>query len=257
MRLPLVAVLLLLIPIIIASCGGDGQDEILVFTAASLTDVIDEVGDQFTEDTGITLRLNLGGSTSLAQQILRGAPADVFISAGPEPMDQVDADGRLYQDTRRDILTNELVLVGRTSAAEDLNITSMEDLLDGNFRVTIADPDLAPAGRYAREALINLGFWESIESRIVPGQNVRVALGYVETGSVDVGIIYRTDLLATDEVIILAEIPAESHSPIVYPAAAIRESDHGTAAKRFVDYLTGDVAREVFRRRGFTPLPLP
>ena len=254
MRLLLVAVLLLLFPIINASCGNDQQDEILVFTAASLTDVMEELGEQFTHDTDITLRMNLGGSVSLAQQIQRGAPADAFISAGPEPMGQLEADGRLSPGTRVDLLTNELVLVGQTSAAEVLNINSMEDLLNSDIRLTIADPNLAPAGRYSREALVNLGLWESIESRIVPGQNVRVALGYIETGNVDVGIIYRTDLLATDDVQILLEIPSESHSPVVYPAAAIRKSDREPAAEKFVEYLASSEAREVFRRHGFTPL---
>lgn len=253
-RLPYIGVLLLLAVVFWSACNDDHQGEILVFTAASLTNVIEEVGDRFTEDTGIALRLNLGGSVSLAQQILRGAPADVFLSAGPEPMDLLETDGRLSPGTRVDFLTNELVVVGRSTAVEELNITSPNDLLNADVRLTISDADLTPAGRYSREALVNLGIWKSIESRIVPGQNVRVALGYVETGSVGVGIVYRTDLVGTDKVRILFEIPSENHSPIIYPAAAISESDKGLAAEKFLYYLASSDAAEIFRSHGFIPI---
>ena len=235
----------------VSSCGSDEQEEILVFAAASLADVMERISHEFAGEEGVRVRFNLGGSTALAQGIVHGAPADAFISAGPQPMDLLEEQGFLVADTRVDILTNELVLVGRASEG----IASVDDLVTTGARVAIADPELAPAGRYAREALQSLKVWQRLEPRLVPGPNVRVALGYVETGNVDAGIVYRTDFLASEGLEILAQIPPESHSPILYPAAVVHPSQHVDPAQKFLDFLRSAEAGEVFREHGFIPIP--
>ena len=179
--------------LVMFSCGSDQREEILVYAAASLTDVMERLGQQFAENEEVRVSFNLGGSTALAQQIIRGAPADAFLSAGPQPMNALEGRGLVIPDTRVDLLTNELVLVGPPDAAEKLGVASVEDLANASVTVAIADPDLAPAGRYAREALRNLGIWRQLQPRLVFGSSVRATLGYVETGNVDVGIVYRTD----------------------------------------------------------------
>ena len=130
----------------------------------------------------------------------------------------------------------------------------MEDLSNNDVRVAIADPDLAPAGRYAREALQNLGLWERLETRLVPSANVRVALGYVETGNVDVGLVYLTDTQIRDGLEVLARVPAEAYSPIVYPAGVLEGSLHVEAARKFLAFLGGVEAGETLREHGFIPL---
>ena len=249
--LALALALLLVAP----SCTGDEREEILVFAAASLTDVMEQLGQQFTEREGVRVSFNLGGSTALAQQIIRGAPADAFVSAGAGPMDILAIRNLLMLDTHVDVLTNDLVLVSRPSRGQNVRVATLEDLSNEDVRVAIADPGLAPAGRYAREALINLGFWQQLQPRMVPAPDVRAALGYVVTGNVDAGIVYRTDARVVDGLQIVASIPKETHSPIVYPGAVVARSSHVNAARRFLEFLTGEEAQETFLRHGFMPPP--
>ena len=236
-----------------SSCVSDEREEILVFAAASLTEVMERLGDRFAESDGTKVSFNLGGSAALAQQIIRGASADVFISAGSKPMDKLENGNHLVSDSKVLLLTNELVLIGAPDLADRLEIDSVDDLADVDVRLAIADPDLAPAGDYAREALENLGLWHRVKDRVVPASDVRVALGYVETGNVDAGIVYRTDTRLSDDVRIIATIPIESYEPIVYPAAVVKRSRHIGAARRFLEYLKGEEARDIFREFGFVP----
>ena len=248
-------VLALALLLVAPSCTGDEREEILVFAAASLSDVMEQLGQKFTEREGVRVRFNLGGSTALAQQIIRGAPADAFVSAGAEPMDILAIRNLLMLDTHVDVLTNDLVLVSRPSRGQNVRVATLEDLSNEDVRVAIADPGLAPAGRYAREALMNLGLWRQLQPRMVPAPDVRAALGYVVTGNVDAGIVYRTDARVVDGLQIVATIPKETHSPIVYPGAVVARSRHVNAARRFLVFLTGEEAQETFRRHGFMPPP--
>ena len=236
-----------------ASCGDGERDEILVFAAASLTDALTELGDRFALEEGTQVRLNLGGSASLAQQILRGAPADAFIAAGPWPMDTLGKRGVLVEGTRADLLTNRLVIAGTAAAAETLDISVPEDLAGADVRIAIADPDLAPAGRYARQALTDLGLWERLEPRLVFASNVRVALTYLETRNVDVSIVYLTDLRASESLTAIVTFPPETHSPIAYPAAALKRSPVPERAAEFISFLRSEAARQTFLDHGFLP----
>ena len=249
-----VALLLLLVLLIVTtSCGSDKENEIVVFTAASLTEVMERMGIYFAESEGITVRFNPGGSTALAQQIIRGAPADAFVFAGPQPMDMLDERGLIVPDSTVEILGNELVLIAKSSNGNETEVSSIEELADGDFRVAIADPDLAPAGRYAREALENLGLWQRLEHRLVFGLDVRVTLGYVETGNVDAAIVYRTDAQIVEGLEVIASISKESHSPIVYPAGVVVRSSSVEEAGKFLLFLQGDKARDTFQEHGFIP----
>lgn len=239
-----------------SSCSDGNGEEILVFTAASLTDVMAQLGEEYTQKEGVKVTFNVGGSTAIAQQIIRGAPADAIISAGPGPMDALEEQGLLVSDTRLNLLTNVLVLVSSRPVSETGGITSIVDLAHSgsNMTIAIANPDLAPAGRYAREALENLGLWEDLEPRIVPSANVRIALGYVKTGNVDVGIVYRTDMWTTEGISTLATIPSESHSLIVYPAGVLESSIHRETAREFLLFLKSPEATETFHEYGFTTI---
>ena len=248
----LLAVALVLL-LVTSSCKSDGEDSILVFTAASLADVMEELGQEFTKREGIEVSFNLGGSTELAQLIVRGAPADLFLSADSQPMLRLEERNLILPDSRVDLLSNKLVLVGSLRLAEADEIDSVEDLAGSDKKVAIAAPDLAPAGWYAREALMNLGLWEQVEPRTVPAPNVRVAMSYVETGNVDVGIVYYTDVQISKDLEILASIPSDVHPPIVYPAIIVESSPNLNSARRFLSFLTGDTAQETFRRYGFIP----
>ena len=232
------------------ACGNGEGEEVLVFVAASLTDAMERLERGFTEAEGVRVKRNVGGSGALARQIVRGAPADVFISAGDQPMDLLEDRGLLAPGTRRALLSNRLVLV---TARGDTRLASVEDLASADVRVAMADPDLAPAGAYAREALRSLGLWEALSPRTILGRDVRAALGYVKTGNVDAAIVYRTDVVEGQGFRVVAPFPAGSHAPISYPGAVLSRSSRQDAALAFLTYLSGEVGRQVLRDLGFVP----
>ena len=230
-------------------CAGE-SDELLVFAATSLTDSLAEIGPAFERESGARVAVSFGGSQLLAQQIVKGAPADVFIAAGVFPMDLLAREG-LLSSAPEPILRNELVLVTRP----DLVPESLQVLLEpGVERVAVADPDLAPAGRYAQESLKSLGLWDDISEKLIKGSDVRSTLTYVERGNADAALVYRTDAASADGVEIYDIVPPDSHSPIVYPAAIIERSERQALAARFLAYLTGVTAQEIFRSHGFEPV---
>ncbi len=238
-----------LLSLLVVMASGGRRQEILVFAAASLTDVLEQVGEEFTEETGVKVAFHFGGSNALARQILRGGPADLFVSAGSQPMDVVEDRGFLREGTRLDLLSNELVLVGLSKGSEEFE--SLEGLADGGFRVAVADPELAPAGYYASEALKNLELWDRLLPRLVFAADARTALSYVKSGNVDAGIVYGTDALATQGIRITASLPLESYPTITYPVGVIRTSSFVADAERFLKFLQTEKTRALFEHHGF------
>ena len=243
----------LLLALGVAGCASRPSNggPVLVFAAASLSDALPEIGQAFAEETGVGVDFSFGSSGALADQALRGAPADLFISAGAQPMDRLESAGALAADTRADLLTNRLALVARKDSS--LKLESIEGLASPDVRrIAIADPALAPAGAYAREALERLGLWQRIQDKLVPAPDVRATLAYVKIGNADVGIVYETDATA-DLVRVLFVFPEGSHSPIVYPVAVLARAPHRREAQEFLAFLKGQSASEILSRRGFQP----
>ena len=234
--------------------GAQTPGGVLVFAAASLADVLREVDAAFTAQTGIRVTSSLAASSTLAKQIEAGAPADVYLSADLQWMDYLEERGLLRTGSRQDVVGNSLVLIAPASRALQVRIAPGLDLakLLGNGRLAVADPDSVPAGIYAREGLQRLGIWSSVASRLVRAENVRAALEYVARGDAPLGIVYRTDALAEKRVRIVGVFPADSHPPIVYPAALTRHAN--AAAARYVAFITGVDAQPIFRKWGFAPL---
>lgn len=227
-------------------------DDVTVFAAASLTDALDRIAARWSEETGQMAVMSYAGSSALARQIQQGAPADIFISASEEWMDAVQASGDIRPDTRRDLLGNSLVLIAHGDAApltidKTLDLTAM---LDGG-RLSMAMVDSVPAGIYGKAALTHLGLWDAVAPMVAQSDNVRSALTFVARGEAPLGITYATDAAAQDDVTILGTFPADSHDPIVYPAAVTAQSDNDQA-QAFLDYLSSDAARAVWAEFGFT-----
>lgn len=235
------------------ACGDEERPPVTVFAAASLADVLQPLGDRFTEEYGSEVRFSFGGSTTLAQQIVRGAPTDVFISAGKGPMDHVESARLVASGSRANLLGNELALVGPSGAAAP--VAAPNDLLREDVtRVAIADPSLAPAGEYAQRALQNLDLWEPLQPNLVFGPDVRTALQFAASGNVDASIVYATDAAAAEGVDVLWRFPADAHPPIVYPVAALTSAVNPGGAAAFIGFLHSEEAQAVFRRHGF-PAP--
>jgi molybdate transport system substrate-binding protein len=238
-------------------CGGalaDAPRGITVYAAASLTDSVRQLGADFTRETGTPVKFSFAASSALARQIEAGAPADAFLSADTDWMDYLAARNLVQTATRRNILGNRLVLIAPAESKLALKIEphfAIRAAL-GAERLATGDPGSVPVGRYAHDALVSLGVWEQVADRLVRAENVRSALMFVARGEVPLGIVYETDAKLDPRVRIIDAFPASSHAPIVYPAALTR--DGAPDAKRFLDYLRGAHARQVFGSFGFTVL---
>ncbi|MEO1106076.1 MAG: molybdate ABC transporter substrate-binding protein [Pseudomonadota bacterium] len=228
-------------------------ERVLVFAAASLKNALDEIAEGYTAETGDTVVVSFAGSSSLARQILQGAPADVFISANPLWMEAVAEDGLIDPASRLDLLGNTLVLVASEGTADTAPVTSRTDvlgLLDGG-RLAMALVNAVPAGIYAKASLESLGLWQAVAPHVAQADNVRAALALVALGEAPLGIVYATDAAAEPDVVVVGTFAPSSHPPIVYQAAALAGSEAGA---RFVDHLVGEAAGAIFQRHGFTPL---
>ena len=247
----LAVVAVLLAYVLACTSRSGGRDELLVFAAVSLTDSLTEIGRAFEQRSDGDVAFSFGGSQELAQQIARGAPADIFISAGQFPVSFLAAKGAIDSDPTN-LLSNKLVLV---AGSDEIELNSVEGLTtEVVHRIAVADPDLAPAGRYASESLKHLGLWDDIQGKLVFGANVRVTLAYVQSGNADVGLVYETDAMTARELVVLDIVPAYSYSPIVYPAVVVRDSGNRRYAGEFIDFLRSETASAVFRKHGFSPL---
>jgi molybdate transport system substrate-binding protein len=227
---------------------------ITVFAAASLTNVLQDLGDGFTKDSNIPVRFSFAASSALARQIENGSRADLFFSADLEWMDYLQARNLIQPGTRHDVLGNQLVLIGPVDGKISLKIEPHFALAAaiGKGRLATGDPDSVPAGRYAHEALANLGVWEEVAARLVRADSVRSALAFVDRGEAVLGIVYATDVLVDGKVRVIDVFPAASHKPIIYPAALTMGAQADAA--KFLAYLRGPAGDLAFKHYGFTPL---
>jgi molybdate transport system substrate-binding protein len=232
---------------------------IRVAAAISMKDALADVARDFQAATGDTVVFALGSSGQLMSQIRNGADVDVFISAAARQMDELQADGLIDPNTRRDVASNQLVLVVPADApvgpaGGDRPVSFAE--LPGVRRLAVGEPNTVPAGAYAAQVLKSLDLESSLAGKLVYGTNVRQVLSYVERGEASAGLVYATDArLSGEKVRIVAAAPAGSHEPIRYPAAVVRRSKQAGLAGRFVAYLTAPAARARFVERGFGEAP--
>ncbi len=227
---------------------------VTVFAAASLTNVLQKAGDDFTRATGVPVRLSFAASSVLARQIEAGATADVFVSADQEWMDYLDQRGLIDKATRRNIVSNRLVLIAPVDSPLQLKIAPGFAIAAalGKGRLATGDPDSVPVGRYARQALTTLGVWNDVADRLVRAEDVRHALMFVARGEVPLGIVYETDARMDPRVRVIDTFPNGTHLPITYPVAATK--GRGPDAGRFADYLRSEAGRATFESFGFTVL---
>jgi molybdate transport system substrate-binding protein len=227
--------------------------DLTVFAAASLKNVLDEAAAKWTADTAKKVRLSYAASPALARQIEVGAPADIFMPADLDWMDYLAGRNLIKPATRADLLGNRLVLVARRDMSSSFRIEPGARLPLGENRLSVANVDAVPAGKYAKAALQKLGMWESVAGRLAQTENVRAALLLVARGEARLGIVYRTDAASEDKVRILDSFPADSHPPIVYPIA-VTASSTNRDAEAFVLFLRSPAARPIFKNQGFTVL---
>jgi len=233
--------------------AADGP-EVLVFAAASLKNALDDAIASYGKATGTKVVASYAASSALAKQIEQGAPAQLFISADLDWMDYLDQHQLIDAATRRNLLGNSIVLIaakdsgiGEVSLAPGIDLAS----LLGDGRLAVGNVKAVPAGKYAKAALERLGAWAAVEGKLAQAENVRAALALVARGEAPLGIVYRTDAASDSSVRIVATFPADSHPPIIYPAAVTRSGAGGGAAD-FLAFLGTPTARSAFEKQGFS-----
>jgi molybdate transport system substrate-binding protein len=228
-------------------------DDILVSAAASLTDVLKEISSGFQSKSKHTVKFNFGPSSGLARQIEEGAPADLFFSADLPQMDTLDKNGRLEPGTRKNLFSNQLVIV--VPADSNVTISSSKDLLKADVkRIALAEPTTVPVGVYTSKYLTDEGLWNRVKPKMVPVQDVRATLAAVESGNVEAGFVYKTDPAGSRKVKIAYEVPIGKGPKITYPVAIIKESKRKDAARDFINYVQSPAAKNAFKKYGFVVL---
>lgn len=230
-------------------------EDVVVFAAASLRNALDTIAADFQKATGDTVTISYAGSNALAKQIIEGAPADIFVSAAANWMDEVEKAGFISPGTREDLLGNALVLVAHGKDARPVEIGPGFDLksLLGDGKLSMAMVDSVPAGQYGKASLEALGVWPSVEASVAQSDNVRAALALVSAGEAPYGIVYASDAVADDNVSVVGTLPEDSHKPIVYPAALLTGAADA-ADKAFFEALSSGAADATFAAAGFAIL---
>jgi molybdate transport system substrate-binding protein len=231
--------------------GGD----VLVFAAASLKNALDAINAQWQKETGKKATISYAASSALAKQIEQGAPAQLFISADLDWMDYLAGKNLIKPETRSNLLGNRVVLITQKDKARPVEIKTAFDLAKilGDGRLSMANVDSVPAGKYGKAALEKLGVWQSVSGKIAQAENVRAALLLVSRGEAPVGIVYQTDAAADPNVAIIGAFPEDTHPPIIYPIALTANATHPDASA-FLEYVGSAKAKPPFEAQGFSVL---
>lgn len=226
------------------------KTELTISAAASLQEALVEVGnDYMTENPEVSLIYNFAGSGSLQQQISHGAPVDIFISAAEMQYNQLLERNLIDRKQSVKLLGNELVLIKKKDSN---HIHSLDSLVRADVkRIAIGTPESVPAGHYAKQALSSAGIWEELQTKIVPTKDVRQVLSYVETGSADAGIAYKTDALISDKITMIS-LSEGHHDSIIYPAGIVSATKHAKEAHDFFIYLQDEKTLDIFKKYGFS-----
>lgn len=232
------------------TCMAARAADITVSAAASLTNAFKELAPAFeARHPGSKLLLNFAASDALLAQIAKGAPVDVFASADQETMDRAQQQQLLAPGSRRDFVSNSLVMI--TPLEGGLPLRSLADLQQaGVKRIAVGKPEGVPAGRYAKGALEAARLWTAVAPKAVYAQNVRQALDYVARGEAEAGFVYGTDaLVQTNKVRIVLTVPTEV--PIRYPMAVVQQGPNPAGAKAFIDFALSADGQAVLAKYGF------
>ncbi|WP_027358817.1 molybdate ABC transporter substrate-binding protein [Desulforegula conservatrix] len=245
--------ILAILLIFVTSSGYCG--EISVSAAISLKNAFEEIGRIYEQiNNGEKIIFNFGASGDLKKQIEGGAPVDVFAPASQKDMNDLSEKGLIIKDSRINFASNSIVLVKPSGSVG--KISSFDDLAKPEIKkICIGNPATVPAGKYAKEVLTHFDLWKKLETKTVLSENVRQALDYVVRNEVDAGIVYETDAMSVPKgVIVAVKAPADSHSPVIYPAALVAASQNQGASKKFLDILVTEKAVEILKKHGFSPV---
>jgi molybdate transport system substrate-binding protein len=244
----------LLLGLMLLPVAARAEEPVTVFAAASLKGALGEISDAWAQQGHPRLRISFDSSGALARQIQQGAAAHVFISADQKWMDYLVKQNLVAAGSRKNLLTNTLVLVAPADQAKPVVLKpgfDLAGLLGPKGRLSVGDPDTVPAGIYGKQALTRLGVWDQASAHLAPAANVKAALVMVETGEAPAGIVYGTDAKGDSKVAVIGTFPASSHDPITYPIALIAKLGETEPARQALRFLEGPRARAIYVKYGF------
>jgi len=223
--------------------------QITIFAAASLADLLNTFETEYeSQNENIDLQISYGASNLLAQQIIKGAPANILIPAGTGPISVLNQKTNLNLQVYP-FISNELVLVSHPDT--QLNITNLSELAnDGIKRFAIADPELAPAGEYSKIALKNSDMWDLLQPKLVLAPDVRATLTYVSSKNAEIGIVYSTDAMSKPDLKI-TKIPNDTYPKIEYPIILIDNKNQKNHTHQLIQYLLSDKTKSEIDKYGF------
>ena len=227
-------------------------DTVNVFAASSLVTVLSEVRRQYLSKSSEKIKNSFAASSTLANQIARGAPSDIFISANKSWMNFLEKQSAINISSKKPFLLNRIVLAAYEKnwrPIEVLTKKTVNTLLSGG-RLSIGDPTHVPAGIYGKQALQTLGLWKIIQDRLAPAANVRAALAMVERNETPIGLIYRTDALNSKKVKIVFTFQNTSLNQIEY-IMAIVQSKERPAVKAYYNFIMSPAVKHIYARFGF------
>lgn len=230
--------------------------ELMISAALSLKAPFEDIGRIYEKKyPGSKAAFNFGPSGTLQKQIEGGAPVDVFASASPRELDALASSKLIVSTTRVDFAGNSIVLIVASQAA--VRPAAFNDLAKKNInRIAIGNPASVPAGKYSKEALSNMGLWETLKVKLVYGEHVRQVMDYVARGEVDAGMVFLTDAISrSGELEVIAEAPVSAYKPIVYTMAVITGTRNESAAHNFIAVVISKEGKEVLRKHGFIVNP--
>jgi len=236
--------------------GNDEQSkpvELLIATAPSLKGSLDEIQKIYsTKNAQVKLVFNYGPSGTLQNQIEQGAATDIFISQGKAQMDALEQKGLIKKDSRVNLLGDELVLIVNK---DNTSINSFADLTKPEVKkIGIGEAESVPAAKTSKETLDTLKLWDTLQPKLVIGKDLMQVMAYVETGNAEAGFVWDTVAITSNKVKVVATAPANSHKPVVLPAAIVAASKNSEAATKFMEYLQSDEAVKIFEKNGFIKL---
>ncbi|SEB08947.1 molybdate transport system substrate-binding protein [Thalassobacillus cyri] len=236
--------------LVLTGCQGDnqmGKPELRIAAASSLTGVMKQIETDFESQTDIQLTMNFGSSGTLAQQIEQGAPSDIYISASEYWMKEASDNGMMDEKSIASVMANRLVLAVNDSS----DIVLKKLTTDAVSQIAIGDPKSVPAGMYAKQALESLGLWKDIQGKLVYGKNAQQVAAYVESGNVDTGFVYQSDMIKSNKLRAADEVNKDHHTAIIYPAGIVKESKQKEAAEEFLQYIHSEEAKQTIKEFGF------
>ncbi|MBI4804247.1 MAG: molybdate ABC transporter substrate-binding protein [Desulfovibrio sp.] len=241
---------MLLFTMVLGSSAEIWAQSVTVSGAASLTAAFTGIKQAFEKaNPGFTVHTNFAASGALLAQIEAGAPVDVFASADQETMDRAQAKDLIVKESRKDFVANSLVLARPKTGGG--KVTSLQDLSKPEVaRIGMGQPETVPVGRYTREALMAAGLWDSLQQKLIFGNNVKQVLDYLTRAEVDAGFVFATDaMIAKDSVEMVAAIPTKS--PVLYPLAIVQTSKDKQAAEAFVQFVLSSEGQAILAKYGF------